>query len=254
MPIHAPQFLSFLEIKLSSFPHCPTSTPPPAGDLSALPPATTTYKYSLAPTHARPQEAARPAFHVTSPHPLARKPIESRTRKKAKRPTDRSMAVAVAAKKRRSSVLGALREAIGKVRFVLSFSATRWMLLASSAAAARRAPARRLSFDARPGLLEVEGSIVAPSPASSSSSRMSRSASLGTATARSLSRTSNAASPAAQMKRTSSSVAGSPYAGDDDIDQRAEMFIANFYRQLRMERQVSLQLRYLRGNSWDRTP
>ncbi|KAJ1268682.1 hypothetical protein BS78_07G153400 [Paspalum vaginatum] len=162
-----------------------------------------------------------------------------------------------AAKKRRSSVLGALREAIGKVRFLLSFSATRWMLLASSAA--RRAPARRLSFDARPGLLEVEGSIVAPSPASSSSSRTSRSASLGTASARSLSRTSSAASPAAQVKRTSSSSgAGSPgsaYAGDDDdIDQRAEMFIANFYRQLRMERQVSLQLRYVRGNSWDRTP
>ncbi|CAD6265316.1 unnamed protein product [Miscanthus lutarioriparius] len=42
--------------------------------------------------------------------------------------------------------------------------------------------------------------------------------------------------------------------GDDDIDQRAELFIANFYRQLRMERQVSLQLRYVRGNSWDRSP
>ncbi|WVZ92660.1 hypothetical protein U9M48_038706 [Paspalum notatum var. saurae] len=169
-------------------------------------------------------------------------------------------------KKRRSSVLGALREAIGKVRFLLSFSATRWVLLASSAAA-RGTPARRLSFDApRPaGLLEVEGSIVAPSPASSSSSssgsRTSRSASLGTASARSLSRTSSAASPAAQMKRASSSASGagsSPGSasagGDDDIDQRAEEFIANFYRQLRMERQVSLQLRYVRGNSWDRTP
>ncbi|GJU14520.1 RNA-directed DNA polymerase, eukaryota, reverse transcriptase zinc-binding domain protein, partial [Tanacetum coccineum] len=29
---------------------------------------------------------------------------------------------------------------------------------------------------------------------------------------------------------------------EDDIDKRAEMFIENFYRQLRMERQVSLQL------------
>jgi hypothetical protein len=43
-------------------------------------------------------------------------------------------------------------------------------------------------------------------------------------------------------------------AADDDIDQRAEQFIANFYRQLQMERQVSLQLRYVRRNSWDRTP
>ncbi|CAM8984035.1 unnamed protein product [Rhodiola kirilowii] len=31
---------------------------------------------------------------------------------------------------------------------------------------------------------------------------------------------------------------------EDDIDNRAELFIANFYKQLRMERQVSLELRY----------
>lgn len=36
---------------------------------------------------------------------------------------------------------------------------------------------------------------------------------------------------------------------EDDIDNRAELFIANFYRQLRMERQVSLDLRYLRENN-----
>ncbi|KAJ0525813.1 hypothetical protein HanHA300_Chr09g0316281 [Helianthus annuus] len=28
---------------------------------------------------------------------------------------------------------------------------------------------------------------------------------------------------------------------DDDVDKRAERFISNFYRQLKMERQVSLQ-------------
>ena len=37
---------------------------------------------------------------------------------------------------------------------------------------------------------------------------------------------------------------------EDDIDKRADMFIENFYRQLRMERQVSLQLRYTRGASF----
>ncbi|KAK8482473.1 hypothetical protein V6N13_060350 [Hibiscus sabdariffa] len=37
---------------------------------------------------------------------------------------------------------------------------------------------------------------------------------------------------------------------EDDIDKRAEMFIANFHRQLGIERQVSLQLKYLRGNSF----
>ncbi|XP_066353458.1 uncharacterized protein [Miscanthus floridulus] len=159
-----------------------------------------------------------------------------------------------AKKRSSSSVLGSLREAIAKVRFLLSFSATRWMLLRSLARGG--APARRLSFDSRPGLLDVEDSIASPA---SSSSRTSRSASLGTATTRSLSRTSTssaAASPEA-LKRASSassSGGGSPVAGDDDIDQRAELFIANFYRQLRMERQVSLQLRYVRGNSWDRSP
>lgn len=34
---------------------------------------------------------------------------------------------------------------------------------------------------------------------------------------------------------------------DDDIDKRAEMFINNFRRQLQIERQVSLELRYNRG-------
>ena len=155
--------------------------------------------------------------------------------------------------KKRSSILGALREAIRKVRFLLSFSATRWMLLTS--AGARGAPPRRgLSFGPRPGLLDldVEGGVVSPA----GSSRTSRSASMGTATTRSLSRGSSAASPGAP-RRTSSSCSGrSPAssARNDDIDQRAEQFIANFYRQLQMERQVSLQLRYVRGDSLDRTP
>lgn len=155
------------------------------------------------------------------------------------------------AKKRPQSLLGSLREAITKVRFLLSSSATRWMLLRSLARGG--APARRLSFDARPGLLDT----IAASPDSSScSSRTSRSASLGTATTRTLSRASSAASPEALTRASSSSGGRSPAssAGDDDVDQRAELFIANFYRQLRMERQVSLQLRYVRGNSWDRTP
>ncbi|CAD6226461.1 unnamed protein product [Miscanthus lutarioriparius] len=55
---------------------------------------------------------------------------------------------------------------------------------------------------------------------------------------RSLSRTSSAAaSPEALKRASSSSSGGSPAAsaaGDDNIDQRAELFIANFYRQMRM--------------------
>ena len=157
--------------------------------------------------------------------------------------------------KKRSSILGSLREAIRKVQFLVSFSATRWMLLTS--AGARGAPPRRgLSFGPRPGLLDLDVEGGGASPAGSS--RTSRSASMGTATTRSLSRGSSAASPGGPRRTASSSSSSgrSPAssAGDDDIDQRAEQFIANFYRQLQMERQVSLQLRYVRGDSLDRTP
>ncbi|XWS70572.1 hypothetical protein CRYUN_Cryun03dG0058900 [Craigia yunnanensis] len=39
------------------------------------------------------------------------------------------------------------------------------------------------------------------------------------------------------------------YAADDDVDKRAELFITNFRRQLWLERQVSLKLRYCRTRS-----
>ncbi|XVF35741.1 hypothetical protein REPUB_Repub18cG0172400 [Reevesia pubescens] len=38
-------------------------------------------------------------------------------------------------------------------------------------------------------------------------------------------------------------------AADDDVDQRAELFISNFRRQLWLEKQVSLELRYCRTGS-----
>ncbi|GJN03662.1 hypothetical protein PR202_ga21133 [Eleusine coracana subsp. coracana] len=114
----------------------------------------------------------------------------------------------------------------------------------------RRAPRRALSFNTRsPSLLDAEGGLSA-SPAASS--RTSRSSSMGTATTRSVSRTSSGASPGILTRASSGGSAST--GGDEDIDRRAEEFIANFYRQLQMERQVSLQLRYVRGNSWDRSP
>ncbi|XP_021739433.1 uncharacterized protein LOC110705808 [Chenopodium quinoa] len=36
--------------------------------------------------------------------------------------------------------------------------------------------------------------------------------------------------------------------GTEDIDRRADLFIENFHRQLRMERQISLELRYCNNN------
>jgi hypothetical protein len=141
-------------------------------------------------------------------------------------------------------ILGTLRAAIKKVRFLISFSATRWMLLPSIA---RGAPRRALSFSPRsPSLLDADDGLASPSPASS------RSTSMGTATTGSVSRISSGASLEV-LTRTVSGRLSSP-GGDDDIDRRADEFIAKFYRQLQMERQVSLQLRYVRGNSWDRSP
>ncbi|KAL5549108.1 hypothetical protein UlMin_004339 [Ulmus minor] len=43
----------------------------------------------------------------------------------------------------------------------------------------------------------------------------------------------------------------SPPSDQEDVNQRAEMFIANFRRQLRIERQISLELRYGRENSFE---
>ncbi|KAM3411062.1 hypothetical protein ACQJBY_002978 [Aegilops geniculata] len=153
---------------------------------------------------------------------------------------------------RPASLLGTLRTAVKKVRFLLSFSATRWII--NSIAGRRSAPSAtaplRLSFGSRrPGLLDAEDDD--GSPASSSTTGPSRTVSLGSG---GVSRTSSAVaaseySRSASSGATSSSSGGSSPAGDDDIDRRAEQFIANFYKHIQMERQVSLQLRYCRVDS-----
>ncbi|KAJ8504472.1 hypothetical protein OPV22_005358 [Ensete ventricosum] len=110
---------------------------------------------------------------------------------------------------KRIPLLSLLRRAIQKVRFLLSFDATRWM-----ASSLNRSPlvSRRLSFTAGPSLLDCTDDDGYEAGSSSS-------------------RSLNGAS------------------SDDDINQRADRFIENFYQQLRMERQVSLQLRYCRKKS-----
>ncbi|WMV40334.1 hypothetical protein MTR67_033719 [Solanum verrucosum] len=46
------------------------------------------------------------------------------------------------------------------------------------------------------------------------------------------------------IQRIKSNIARNNDDDEKDVDQRAEMFIANFRRQLRLERQISLELRY----------
>ncbi|KAF0900341.1 hypothetical protein E2562_030629 [Oryza meyeriana var. granulata] len=149
----------------------------------------------------------------------------------------------------KTSLLGSFRTAVEKVRFLLSLSATRWILSSIVGSRVGASPQRRVSFGPRPpSLLDYEGSvIVSPARSSSGAAPPSRTASLGPSPTRTVSRTSSAAS--SELLRTSSGGSSSSPGGDDDIDRRAELFIANFYTHIQMERQVSLQLRYL-----ERTP
>ena len=101
-----------------------------------------------------------------------------------------------------------------KVKFLLNFNMNRWRIVSMIGASSS---SRRLSFTDRPGLKACADDY--DSDYSGSYSR--------------------------RLARTTS------YQSEDDIDKRAEMFIANFHRQLQIERQVSLQLKYLRGNSFD---
>ncbi|KAL8096158.1 hypothetical protein AgCh_037200 [Apium graveolens] len=140
-------------------------------------------------------------------------------------------------------MLDKLRNAVKKVQILLNINLNIWRLasiLGNNGSLQRR---KTLSFNDRPGLRactddygdynssistndeyhQLSGSFSSPSPPPSSSR----------------------SSSSRRIERTSSCPS------EDDIDKRAEMFINNFRRRLVMERQASLQLRYLRGNSFD---
>ncbi|KAK5811651.1 uncharacterized protein LOC108468699 [Gossypium arboreum] len=111
-------------------------------------------------------------------------------------------------------LLSRLRRAVNKVKVLLNFNMNRWRI-ASMIGTSRSS--KRLSFTDRPGLRAC---------ADDNDSEY-----LGYCCNR--------------LARITS------YPSEDDIDKRAEMFIANFHRQLQIERQVSLELKYLRLNNFD---
>lgn len=144
------------------------------------------------------------------------------------------------------SLLGRLRIAVKKVTFLMNYNINRWRL-ASNIIGGRRGPralsSRRRSFNERLGLTSIMSSpsneddhstwttpYMTPS---TSSKMMSPEQSEGE-----LQKTRSF-----PLQRTTS------FPEEDDVDKKAELFIANFYRQLKMERQVSLQLRYRRDNT-----
>ncbi|KAK9274635.1 hypothetical protein L1049_021886 [Liquidambar formosana] len=112
-------------------------------------------------------------------------------------------------------LLNRLKKAVKKISFLLNFNVHRWRIASMIDASPRN---RRLSFNDRPGLR----ACFADETDSGSESGSSRG-----------------------LQRTIS------YPSEDDVDKRADKFIANFYRQLQIERQVSLELRYSQGNSFD---
>ncbi|CAL9117700.1 unnamed protein product, partial [Musa textilis] len=134
---------------------------------------------------------------------------------------------------RRTPVLVRFRGAIQRVRFLLSFDATKW-IVASCLKRTKPGP-RPLSFrGARPSLLDCTEDYYD----AGSSFSLSRTASLSSPA----SRTTSLSPTVSEILRSTSDAASC----GDDVDQMAERFIESFYRRLQMERQVSLELRYCR--------
>lgn len=116
--------------------------------------------------------------------------------------------------KQNKSLLSRLRTAVQKVKLLISSTILNHTWNAAKMLRGASLSNRQLSFNDRPGLMmcssdetDSEGSV-SPSPC---------------------------------LQRTISFPSD-----EDDIDKRSEIFIANFRRQLLLERQISLQLRYCR--------
>ncbi|CAL9103333.1 unnamed protein product [Musa acuminata var. zebrina] len=141
------------------------------------------------------------------------------------------------AAKKTTPLLSRLRGAIHKVRFLLSFDATKWIAI-SSFKRSSPVPPRPLTFTARPSLLDCTDDYYDARSSFALSRTMSP-----------CSPALTTPSPVPEISRSTSDASSG-----DDIDRRAERFIENFYRQLRMERQVSLELSYRREKSLERSP
>ncbi|EOA14212.1 hypothetical protein CARUB_v10027367mg [Capsella rubella] len=121
------------------------------------------------------------------------------------------------AKSKDVSLLDRFRQAVNKVKFVLSFKINSLWSLVPMLGSSSSSSSLRLSFNERPGLA-----------AAYTESELC----------------SNGSSRGALYR------AGSyDPSSDEDIDSKAEMFIANFYKQLQIERQISLELKYCLGNN-----
>ncbi|KAI3709112.1 hypothetical protein L2E82_38871 [Cichorium intybus] len=132
----------------------------------------------------------------------------------------------------RWSLLSRLRTAVKKVTFLMNSNVNRWRVASSFIGRSRSR--RRLSFGERLGLTLIVSSSDDEEQEDDNHCDLSSSSH-----GRELEK-----SRSFHVQRTMS------FPEEDDVDKRAEMFIENFYRQLKYERQVSLQLRYRRDTSF----
>lgn len=141
------------------------------------------------------------------------------------------------------SLISRMRMAVSKVKFLLNFDVNRWRVASVIAHHRRRSslPERWLSFNDRPGLRACTEDA---DDSDHDHDRQDHQDEDDDEV--SSSRSSNSSGRGLSLQRTISY----PSDQDYDIDQRAEMFISNFRRQLRMERQISLELQYCRANSF----
>ncbi|GMH16639.1 hypothetical protein Nepgr_018480 [Nepenthes gracilis] len=127
----------------------------------------------------------------------------------------------------RVTLLGRLRRAVNKLKFLINFNIDYinrpWSFAPMIGALTGKRRRRRLSFNDRPGLRSCSADITEACASASPS-------------------------PPQLIQRTAS------FPLEEDVDKRADAFIENFHRQLRLERQISLELRYCRANSFDSNP
>ncbi|CAH2069626.1 unnamed protein product [Thlaspi arvense] len=122
------------------------------------------------------------------------------------------------AKSKDGSLLNRLRQAVNKVRFVLNFKINSLWGLVPMLGSSSSSSSLRFSFNDRLGLAAACTEENEPDSTGSSRGALYRAGSYDPSS-------------------------------DEDIDNKAEMFIANFYKQLKIERQISLELKYCLGNN-----
>ncbi|CAI0451359.1 unnamed protein product [Linum tenue] len=136
---------------------------------------------------------------------------------------------------RRWVLFGRLKRAVSKLRVILKFDFHVWRLASSLLRSSSSiGPSRVISFGDRPGLTAAYEDYDEAAAADSDSGYWYSPPPPAAADA------SAAAPKKVELRRAISR----RFSMEDDIDDRAEMFIANFRRQLQIERQISLDLKY----------